>query len=806
MNTFPPVDSSSNGSPERVEHSHGSSSFHSLKSKLRRAQSIIKKLGPHTVFFLLLGTVATIFGFQQIFSSRGLYLGTQAAGTQTVEYVASQVVNEDGDTYTSSNQSGWFGNAGSIPNSYLGIYFQGPVIPANAQIENIELSVFSSQKQWINQSTRIYAQASPTVAQFSQTNRPSSRTLSSEFLQYANNVNWNRNTKYTFPSLMSLSPVISQHQGSFALILKGTGTASWGRKNIYGSSNQSRAPRVLVTYTVPDGSPVPTTPPATPPQSTSTPTPVPTATPTAVPTATPVPTASPTPTPSGGGGTGSIPGESMAMQAWKVGGKNSPNPLYDKCDDNTNIVTVHNMYHVIGYDGMKYPTWHPPVVNNPVTGVGKCYFGHEHGTNPQGYVYWNEIVQHFGKDLNNDGVITPISISSTGAITPGDRAGLPFGIANEHMEMYYNVGAGSWFARHEDHVGHKVEFVNNEAQMVGNTTHPMAQIPNTVGVNVPFGASTYTPTGVVCTHLHKFHQGTHAPDAIRNNLHETIMHSKCVSTNFDSNGHEIVALNPETNQMEPVNAVGKYPNNTVLLTGMMAFGNPGGYKRFCGNNRDVLKCPDGYKPDGSCVITDPLINQLPNSVYSDTLGRNMVDRSCLEDIDGITGQFYFTPYEIWQGDLRIIAANGDIKAEHGRQWDVLDPIRFVDPNSSTGMSYNSLECGPGGLLNTRTLLCEHNGNYINVPWDSPQSGFRGLKRTTYFGRNKVLNQGGPEVWYTDPLGSNGVTQQNQAGSLLKQKFSSVNSDICQLHVCGVLNDRALQRQFNDGNGTVHAPN
>src|SRR5690606_20337587 len=153
---------------------------------------------------------------------------------------------------------------------------------------------------------------------------------------------------------------------------------------------------------------------------------------------------------------------------------------------NTNIVTVHNMYHAIGYDHMKYPTWHPPVVNNPVTGVGKCYFGHEHGTNPQGYIYWNEVVQDYGKELNNDDVITHISISSTGAITPGDRAGLTFGIANEHMEMYYDIPpeGGVVFHRHEDHVGHKVEFVNNEAQMVGNTTHPMAQIPNTMGVNV----------------------------------------------------------------------------------------------------------------------------------------------------------------------------------------------------------------------------------------------------------------------------------------------------------------------------------
>jgi hypothetical protein len=239
--------------------------------------------------------------------------------------------------------------------------------------------------------------------------------------------------------------------------------------------------------------------------------------------------------------------------------------------------------------------------------------------------------------------------------------------------------------------------LDSEAEMVGNTTHPMTQIAGTQGINVPYYApggdsNIFKRTGVVCTHLHKFHQGTHAPDAIRNNLHETIMHSKCVSAQGDD-----------------VNPVGVYPNNTVLLTGMMAFGNPGGYKRFCGDNRDLLVCPDGQEANGKCRITDPLISQLPNSVYSNTLGRNMVDRSCLENVDSITGSFYFNPYEIWQGDLRITKADGTMLAEHGRQWDVLDPVRFVDPNSATGMSATNritvgLSTTVSQMMNTKSLL------------------------------------------------------------------------------------------------------
>jgi hypothetical protein len=143
-------------------------------------------------------------------------------------------------------------------------------------------------------------------------------------------------------------------------------------------------------------------------------------------------------------------------------------------------------------------------------------------------------------------------------------------------------------------------------------------------------------------------------------------------------------------------------------------------------------------------------------------------------------------------------------AEHGRQWDVLDPIRYVDPTSSTGFGYNADQCGQGGLLYRRTLNCEHNGEYVNVPWDSPESGFKDLHRTTYFGRNRVSNQGGQQTWWTDPLGGNAVSAQFSSG--LKQMMSSVEADIQQLPEASTLNDRAIQRQFSDGGNTVHAPN
>ncbi len=526
----------------------------------------------------------------------------------------------------------------------------------------------------------------------------------------------------------------------------------------------------------------------------------PTPTPTPVLMPTPAPILTPTPMPSTAPSADVYP-ESMSMHAWRVGGKNAPNPLYDKCDDGTDIVLVHNQYYVIGYDGIKYPTWHPPVVTNPITGVGKCYFGHEHGTDPQTYVHWNDIVQHFGKDINGDGIISAMIINPlTGQITPGDRAGIPFGIANEHMDQYYNQeNRDSVFVRHEDHVGHKIEVANYESDTLNNSTHTMAQLPGTTGINVPYykaGSETYQPTGIVCTHLHKFHQGTHSPDAVRNNLHEVIFHSTC--TSVDTNG---------------INAPAYYPSNTVILTGMMAFGNPGEYLRFCFNDRMTKVCADGKNPDGTCVINDPLISKLPKAIYSDTLGRNMVDKYCLDNFSKLNpGLNYFNPYELWQGDLRIQKADGDMLAEHGRQWDVLDPVRFIDSTSTTGISYNSSQCASGGAFSNIQYIGGCNSRTQNIPWDSPLSGFRGLKRTTYFGRNRVSNPGGPDVWWTDPLGGNASPTQFTSG--LKQRISPVEADIQKVQYRiqqlygpdNFLNDRAIQRTFNDGGGTVHAPN
>jgi hypothetical protein len=128
----------------------------------------------------------------------------------------------------------------------------------------------------------------------------------------------------------------------------------------------------------------------------------------------------------------------------------------------------HDAYSVVGSDGKRYNTWHPPV--DPASG---CTFGHEHGRDPRGSKLY------------------------------GTTGPLPFGLANEALETW-----DPQHPRREDHFGHKVDW-ENDIEMVRQD-----------GVS---GALF----SVKCNVLAKLHQGTHSKDAFTNNLHEIIYHLDC---------------------------------------------------------------------------------------------------------------------------------------------------------------------------------------------------------------------------------------------------------------------------------------
>lgn len=163
-----------------------------------------------------------------------------------------------------------------------------------------------------------------------------------------------------------------------------------------------------------------------------------------------------------------VVGDAIAYGIWAPSGT-------DTCS-----AEVHDSYMAVGPDGLRYPTWHPPV--DPGTG---CTFGHEHGRDPSGSDLYDVV----------------------GAI--------PFGYANQHLE------AGGFGApRNEDHVGHKVEWENDLIMNAG-------------------GAGS-TVLAVECDVLVKMHQGTHSPDAFTNNMHEVAYHIRC----SDGTGFSATLLTP----------------------------------------------------------------------------------------------------------------------------------------------------------------------------------------------------------------------------------------------------------------------
>ena len=141
---------------------------------------------------------------------------------------------------------------------------------------------------------------------------------------------------------------------------------------------------------------------------------------------------------------------------------------------------IHDSYSVVGPDGLVYPTWHPAV--DPATG---CTFGHEHGRDPSGSDIYTQV---------------------------GD---IPFGYANQYLEA-----SGFGAPRHEDHVGHKIEWENDMPMRVGD------------------GGSALL--SVTCDVLVKLHQGTHSADAFTNNMYEVAYHVRCT----DGTGFSATLLTP----------------------------------------------------------------------------------------------------------------------------------------------------------------------------------------------------------------------------------------------------------------------
>jgi len=335
---------------------------------------------------------------------------------------------------------------------------------------------------------------------------------------------------------------------------------------------------------------------------------------------------------------------------------------------------VHNRFATLGPDGKKYPTWHPPV--DPATG---CSFGHEHGRDPQGSALFDRV---------------------------GDLA---FGYANEQLDRS-NLG----MQRHEDHVGHKIEWEN--------------------GLRIRPGGGAGASLEVTCDVLVKLHQGTHSRDAFTNNLHELNYHIRC---------------NDRTE---------------MHVTMLSAIGRAGEFQSACGGTVQAgvgspANAPTGGGhrriPDASCLLSRMLVAPGRESDF------------------GNLHESWETSNEIKRADgKRLAAFNPYFQVfRPSRFFDPAAPGIVGRPVALCATSIGDRrargrECD--GLTSTV------NGTLLSVEFDDARSGFNGARRQVDINDNQISNAGGPTVWYTDPFGRNGRPAAF-AGSI-RQEIASINND------------------------------
>jgi hypothetical protein len=320
---------------------------------------------------------------------------------------------------------------------------------------------------------------------------------------------------------------------------------------------------------------------------------------------------------------------------------------------------VHNRYSAVGPDGLLYPTWHPPV--DPESG---CTFGHEHGRDPR------------GSDLYDD--VGPI----------------PFAYANQMQDI-----AEPHRMRHEDHVGHKVEWEND--------------------MDMHFGDGAGVVLDVRCDVLVKLHQGTHSKDAFTNNLHEIVYHLKCTD---------------------------KTELHVTMLT---AIGPAGEFSASCDRDRRI-------------AAGTPTPSNSPNGGGHRAIpDRICVDRYLLVP-PGERSNYHGALHESWETSNQIRTADNRTIAGFDPYFQAFFPSRFYDASQTGNVGRPMSACyeevngrrARGGECDEAT----GDGGLAALAFDDPRSLFNGVRRQVDINGNHLRNGTGPEVWYTDPFGKNARTE------------------------------------------------
>ncbi len=337
---------------------------------------------------------------------------------------------------------------------------------------------------------------------------------------------------------------------------------------------------------------------------------------------------------------------------------------------------IHDRFSTLGPDGKRYPTWHPPV--DPVSG---CSFGHEHGRDPRGSALYRDV---------------------------GD---LPFGYANEQLDAS-NLG----LRRHEDHVGHKIEWEND--LLMGSS-----------------GAGSLLE--VRCHVLTKLHQGTHSKDAFTNNMHELNYHVRC------------------TDRTE------------MHITMLATIGRPGEFERTCGGTVQVgpatpVNSPagDGRRkiPDWDCLESRVLVGAGSKSDFG-ALHESWQTHNQIRTAEGNKSIAAFDPYfQVFRPSRFFDSRAAD---------NVGRPVAVCTEHVHGDRRARGHECD----VVQQTVA---GSGFALLSYDDTRSPFNGVRRQIDINNNTVRNANGPTTWYTDPLGRNARTTPFPGS--IRQYLSATNND------------------------------
>ncbi len=444
------------------------------------------------------------------------------------------------------------------------------------------------------------------------------------------------------------------------------------------------------------------------------------------------PTVSPSPT------SNPVGMNSRAMGVWV------PNPKFDTCTKE-----IHDSYKVQGPDGKWYPTWHPH--EHTFANGTKCTFGHEHGRDPKLSPLFPKMQEMYFYDANNNGTMDAAEKAA---------AGVPFAYANEQYDVY-NASIGKTNVhRHEDHVGHKVEWDRYNQSYEG-----------------PGGASDRHDSDIVCDVAGIIHQGTNSKDAFTNNLHAASGFISC-----NKNGYE------------------------QRITILAAFNKPGQFG-------EALPCD----PRGTQIIlgTDSVNVNYPSG--DSTSARNVLTRKCVNQFMLVPeGKFSSNTYEDWKASLVLTNKAGKrLNSSPVGGFTVFNPVRFYDPGKPLDVGYLMDLCyeteANGDRMRGGCHVTDY-GRITDIKWDDPRSQYRGDMRETYFQADPINNAGGTAIIYTDPLGNN--AQSSPFPGSIKQYLTPANINFGQ-QLGAVLTPSAFgaERGYGTmggsgkwGYNSVHAPN